>query len=1002
MSYSDFSSKKSSEKVVLVHLHAKKEAKLFTNDGSSVYSKSIDKFVMGVSVDNVDYSKSTSSSVASNEFYYDPAIGKLYIHSSTSLDSRQVIVEYRFFYSNRATIATHDLSSSGTMVKYKPFVISVPGFKTRLSFGNDSKSFIGTGKLTLDNSSKELSSLIRDYRLDNKSFAAYSWNPDISFDDSKLIFQGIISSGAVRNNKATFDVKDNIYRLNNETPLSQFSDTEVISNHKKRFKPIIYGFLNGHQLQSIDQVGEGYSLSGALKADSESSEIVGTGTAFLSSLAKGDRLNTNGLNFTARSVVSDTLVIVNETIKSSFSGQSGTVKPSSNWFNKNRTFFVANHALRKVETTISSIITPNRLQLGSISGFEKKDKIEVLGEQYEVSNLYSDIMVLNRSLSPNNFPSVGAVISKREVQKVFIEQEEVLQSDYTISNNSTGSTITLSANTEKNITSENTIGEDITIIKNSDYAILGTPSYALFSISLSSILGSYFRLRGKDGNSKEYVWFKRSDREIRTGSTNFRNNASKTDGDLFIDTDNNDNLFGWDGSSFQQLSTSDDVIVVNIDEESTTSLSHVSSKLKEAIIKANPYQLFSYVSNEWIFLTKEGVSQSLNFIDGNLGSKNTISSLVSVSGKIPNSSINLNDYFKARDFLKLDGRTDTHQVLNCENTFLRFTTTIDSTTRAYTSTAISIAPSYISDTTVVSCSCYGQTEDNNSNGVWIKTPIDSIKNLLVKNNLSSYLNTASFTSEALNADQTVSLRIPYSIDSKAPTVNDAINKLCGSSLGSIGLDNDFKIKLVLLRGSRATNSDNIRIIKESEIKTGKISEEVSKAPLFKFQIKSIDANYNQKASSTDTLRVESAKEEILGDLSTNEEIDLYLGSSSESENIARKYLAFNKRLNRKITIKGALSLQDIDIGQVVYLDFKEFGDSGFIGMVTSFERDGFGVNITVEDFGELFTKTATYASSYSPNYSSATSLQKKLLSFYTDSDGVVGNEESTIGSNLIG
>ena len=141
-------------------------------------------------------------------------------------------------------------------------------------------------------------------------------------------------------------------------------------------------------------------------------------------------------------------------------------------------------------------------------------------------------------------------------------------------------------------------------------------------------------------------------------------------------------------------------------------------------------------------------------------------------------------------------------------------------------------------------------------------------------------------------------------------------------------------------------------------------------------------------------------------MATTEEVDLYTGDLTRATNIADRFLNYSQRFNRVVGFRGSLSLSDINIGDVVLLDLLELRNLSdnnipFIGMVTQFNRDGKLAGMTVEDLGGLFVRAAGCADDTSDTYTNSNSTDQLLGTFLTDNNGIINNEEQTLGTNIL-
>ena len=173
-------------------------------------------------------------------------------------------------------------------------------------------------------------------------------------------------------------------------------------------------------------------------------------------------------------------------------------------------------------------------------------------------------------------------------------------------------------------------------------------------------------------------------------------------------------------------------------------------------------------------------------------------------------------------------------------------------------------------------------------------------------------------------------------------------------------------------------------------------------------MRNIDASYDLgEADPTSKLvRLENPRIGRLTDLDTSESVDLYLRKEADATAIADRYLNYSQRFNRIVSFQGALSLENISIGDVVLLDIIEIknrqrNNIPFIGMVTSFVRNGQYINLNVDDFGGLFLRSATLNNDLATTFAMSGETGRLLGTFLTDDNGIIDNDEDTFGFNVL-
>ena len=504
MTYQTYAQQPVSQKTTLVTIEGKEKIINFTQSGTT-YTKVLDHFVVGLTIDGTGTTFTYTSSTKTLSFDF-----------TGTITSANIIVTYQFYFADRPVILHRNIiDDTSDAVEWESRIERVPAFNTQLSFGKNNKTIVGNGNLVLDNSDRYFNELFKTIRFDNKQFVAYSYDINQTDNSFQKIYEGVLNNASLRNEQVTFSIKDSIFNLNQEVPfMEQFTSEEVIERHTSRFKKRILGFVNGMSVQSVSQLGDGYSLTGTITGISGSNQINGTGTTFLSELAPRDKIIIGSTELTVRKIISNNFLLVAETLTGTVSTSSALVRPSKPWYNTNRTYSICSRPIHRSETTITDLNDRKRLFVASTTGFEPNNKVVISNETYVIDRVTvisnTPVLELDRTLSPNNLPSVGDTVTEQEVQQVKLYNEPILDSDFSVTNpgfnviNSTDECfLNLSNTAEMNIAPEGTFGNDVTAVANSNFIILGTPTIQNIEIAQDGTWrGTHLRLARQNDTSE--------------------------------------------------------------------------------------------------------------------------------------------------------------------------------------------------------------------------------------------------------------------------------------------------------------------------------------------------------------------------------------------------------------------------------------------------------------------------------------------------------------------
>lgn len=426
----------SSEKIILAHVDCRARALPWTLYSGTTYEKDVDLYVIKVHNGLVEFTEGANQlSLSANQYFFSPTNKKLYINTGGDPVNEEIIVTYRLFFSNAGLPLSHDLTDTGVKTEYEGRIQRAPGFKHKIGVEQDLISIIGNGSLKLLNTDGGLDEIYERYIFDNQTISMYSWHRDLPISSSKIFYRGRITDKRYDTQFVWFEVKDELVDLKASYPLSIFGDSEnVNASVKNNYKRQVYGRVDGLKLQSVDQIGSGYSIPG-LFTGVAGNQIINTSAIDLYTyISPDDKVIIGTQEFTVDNIVSAGSFSITNEIKFSFTNLSATLVPDIPVTTKNRTFFVADHECAEIVTTISEIKQLNRIKVASTDGLFIGDFIEFETlERSEIKNITQDgTIVLQQNLI--TLPTVGSNVYRRPIQEVFIGTERVLDADYSIVN----------------------------------------------------------------------------------------------------------------------------------------------------------------------------------------------------------------------------------------------------------------------------------------------------------------------------------------------------------------------------------------------------------------------------------------------------------------------------------------------------------------------------------------------------------------------------------------
>lgn len=466
MNYTDFANNPRSEKIILVTAEASKEVKLFTVYSDSVYTRSVDHFVVGVKEGTSTLTQASSSSLSPGQFYFDAKNKALYVRMSDSSNpkTKSVSIIFRFFWANAPVVLPYDLAS-GTPVEWEGRLQSIGSLGQQLDDQNTGIVLESSSDISLENTDGYFDEIFDQLIWEYKTVKFFSWSPSIPISEAKKIFEGIIDSKDFSPNVVKFKLKDFVFRLKNKVNLPLFSDADgaVLPTYLGTPKRRIYGKVKQLPCAGIDTVGEGISLTGTITITLDSVSATGTGTSFLDELTPGDEITTivqgETIKLGVESVESNTAFTLTQKAKVTILNFTGKARFQTPWRRKNRRWHVAGHKLRAPVANILFVYSSNRILVDSVADLYAGDSVKINDEYVIIRRISGNQIVLNSSLSPK--PVVGDQLIKNPVSNVFFGSKElIIDRDWTLIN-STEAIIEINQEAEKNIAEPRSVGVNL-------------------------------------------------------------------------------------------------------------------------------------------------------------------------------------------------------------------------------------------------------------------------------------------------------------------------------------------------------------------------------------------------------------------------------------------------------------------------------------------------------------------------------------------------------------
>ena len=473
MNFESASNNPRSEKISLARMRAERKSKQFILYAGNIYYKQLDYHVDDIKQSGVSLERVYSlGEVIEGTFFYSYNNKTVYFHLYNDEDPKDesVGIVHIFFFSNAPTILSWDIED-GDEVEWLPLVESIGSVGQRLDDEVTGIVLESSSDIKLINSHGFFDDIFDFLIWENKRVDFYSWIYGTEKSEIKKIFEGVVESKDFDPQSVTFRVKDFVYRLRDflKLPLFNESDGRINPSLNETPKRRIYGQVQQVKTVCLDNVLDGFELTGLISIANGSNELIGSGSMFLSELGFGDEiifsLAGQDYKFGIESVVSDTLAYVNNESEVTINLLTGKNLPSVNYKFNNRNWHIAGHKLRQANAVIAEVVSNNRFIVDSSQDIFAGDQVLINTDLVTIRRISGNEIVTETAVFP--IPEVSDIITKLPIQKVYFGQNELIYlRDWTYVN-STESIININEDAEFNIAQDKLISINLTFTNGS-------------------------------------------------------------------------------------------------------------------------------------------------------------------------------------------------------------------------------------------------------------------------------------------------------------------------------------------------------------------------------------------------------------------------------------------------------------------------------------------------------------------------------------------------------
>lgn len=948
--YSQFAAKTTSEKLTAAWLEpSQRLVAAWSVDSGSVWKASVDYWTVRVAVSGAALTEAASRlAMVAGSYFFDASQKKLYVWltDSTSPKLSHTEVIYRLFFADGPIDLPFDLDS-GRTVPYLPYLSSASSGGSRFDPNKPQLPIEGSGSVRLNNDGF-FAPIFDRLTWQTKRAAVFSVSRS---GDSKKLYEGLITTKSYDPTAVTFGLKDELYRLRSKVDLPLFSEADgAISDALNgKAKRRIYGRVAGLKAESIDQLLSGYLVS-TISDDARTGTSItfdltsGSSIAAASSadvktdLAVGDRITLNEVDFKVKTLSRREFGLTSET-----------------------------------DITFSQPVSSSQLRI-AFSGLDTSRL--ATGQHVAVSRFQNGSSILNSAIF-----GVSPIVA---VDPSYID----ISLDTSFS-----------------------VGTETIKVAPSEICIV----IASNDTSLQLSEASASTKTGLTGRVKPAIAYRRLNRSLVV-SHHALHEVSAT-----IVTVKRGNLFEL--STIQDLAVGDVVVfegdkvaeIGDVDPNNntitTTALVNPLPQTGDSVTRV-AVQGVTFNNLEFVPLRDYIVDNSSNgavcllapTAEREVTSSETIDNVTwQGSGKAVVGSGSVFDGLHPRDWIKPSADSDWYEVEEVFGPGIVIVSSPYSGSSGSKATVVK-KPTYISDKSNVLVDTYGGTFDNTVNGSLIRTAPDAVKHLLTEVGFES-VDTDSFDLANDDAPYLVSYVMPETPRGEPPTYRKAIDDLNASVLGVTFAAEDFSLKYKVLSAKREQASATYL----TDYEVIDYSQKADSSTIYRKIVASYRFQDLDRVTEDSTALVEEAESEYVANSEIEGQVfnvNLHLYDQAAAAIIAARLMFFNELPKTELTLTGSLNLSSLFLTDLVLFRsealYSRYGstDLAIIGIVTASNKTGQNAKLVVSDLGNIFSRSAVIAANGTPNFSSATSDQRRFAGFITGDGGIIESDDES-GTNLI-
>ena len=305
------------------------------------------------------------------------------------------------------------------------------------------------------------------------------------------------------------------------------------------------------------------------------------------------------------------------------------------------------------------------------------------------------------------------------------------------------------------------------------------------------------------------------------------------------------------------------------------------------------------------------------------------------------------------------------------------------------------------------CDVRGKTDDGTTTGTWLRRGPEIAKAIIQDSGLAAFtgIDEDSFSEANEQVPFDIGLVLPASVsDKKAPAIRDSLGKISRSVFGTLLQNSNLELSYSVISADKvqletfdrvdlvdfSINSDSSKLTKDATISYDKR-----------------ELNFQTLQSSDALITHTSEIGQKLLKLAREFKVDTLLIDLNAASVAASRWSFLLELASSRLTAQMKMQGTSLSVGDAVQVNhpklYERFGSTikRRLGSVSLISRGMTKSSFVIDDLSNAFARVCTITEAGTPDYDSSTEAQRAVSGYITQSNGLLGSDPNTWGTNII-